>query len=154
MYPNLVFILRIVFWIIKNFASWFFYVFFIRGNSSLATRSRALKFSPLFFLTDFFSISFVNIRLLDLELHDLFFLLFLLCEVILILYPMWQNSWVDPRYFSLNWLILQFCLSSYSLFESWFLLFYSIISMPTYPGLLIRREFNIPTRVIFFFKKN
>ena len=153
MYPNLVFILRIVFWIIRNFTSWFFYVFFIRGNSSLATRSWALKISPLFFLTDFFSISFVNIRLLDLELHDLFFL-FPLCGVILILYPMWQNSWVDLRYFSLNWLIFQFCLSSYSLFESWSLLFYSIISMPTYLGLLIRREFNIPTRVIFFLKKN
>jgi hypothetical protein len=145
LYTNLVFILRIVFWIIRNFTSWFFYVFFIRGNSSLVTRSRALKISPLFFLTDFFSISFVNIKLLDLELHDFF--LFPLCGVILILYPMWQNS-------SLNWLIFQFCLSSYSLFESWSLLFYSIISMPTYPGLLIRREFNIPTRVIFFLKKN
>ena len=83
----------------------------------------------------------------------IFFFLFPLCGVILILYPMWQNSWVDPRYFSLNWLIFQFCLSSYSLFESWYVLFYSIIYMQTYPGFLIRHEFNIPTRVIFFFFK-
>ena len=123
--------------LLHDFLVFFFYkIILISWPESWVLKISSINFYIflVFFYKLIFFLSF-DVRLLVLEFCDVFFFCFSLCEVILISYSRLRVSQIKSGFFP-TFLNVRF--SSFSLFKSWHLLFYSISSMRDYPGLTIR----------------